>query len=210
MIKSIMKERIYAVSECAAAVVIFQAALLSLRSAVGSFTADTDFSRRMLTMAIMLLLSAAVIFYAKIRRVPLSVFPKHFGKIYIIVTVIAAALLISSPSNFTGGIKPIMLAAYGSVVTPIYEELLFRGFMWNRLKRAFRSEVGVYVITVALFTLWHLFYMLDSIAAGNFIAVLWKLAAGLGYGAVLGAIRIKTQNCYSTMLAHGLLNMFMI
>ena len=41
-------------------------------------------------------------------------------------------------------------------------------------------------------------------------AVAWKLAAGLGYGTVLGIVRLKTKNCYATMLLHGVLNIFMV
>lgn len=52
--------------------------------------------------------------------------------------------------------------------------------------------------------------MLPQLAAGNLSAVLWKLAAGAGYGAVLGFVRLKTKNCYSTILVHGVLNIFMV
>ena len=53
-------------------------------------------------------------------------------------------------------------------------------------------------------------YMIPQIMSGNLTAVAWKLAAGLGYGAVLGLLRLKTKNCYSTMLLHGVLNIFMV
>ena len=42
------------------------------------------------------------------RKNALSVFPKHFGKTYSIASCVSAILLISTPSNFTGGYQAIM------------------------------------------------------------------------------------------------------
>ena len=53
-------------------------------------------------------------------------------------------------------------------------------------------------------------YMLPHMASGNITAVAWKLAAGFGYGTVLGLVRLKAKNCYATMLLHGVLNIFMV
>ena len=50
--------------------------------------------------------------------------------------------------------------------------------------------------------------MIPQIMSGNLTAVAWKLAAGLGYGTVLGLLRLKTKNFYSSMLLHGVLNIF--
>ena len=170
----------------------------------------TVFAERMITMLVMLILSGAVILYARIRKTALSVFPKRFGKAYIIASCVSAFLLISTPSNFTGGYKAIMLLIYGSIVTPVFEELIFRGYIWNRLNTVLSKEIFVFIWSVILFTVWHIGYMIPQIAAGNITAVVWKLAAGLGYGTVLGILRLKTKNCYATMLLHGVLNIFMV
>lgn len=135
---------------------------------------------------------------------------KHFGKIYIVAGCVSAILLISTPSNFTGGYQAIMLLIYGSIVTPAYEELIFRGYLWNRLNTVLSKEISVFIWSVVLFTVWHMGYMIPQIVSGNITAVVWKLAAGLGYGMVLGLVRLKTKNCYSTMLLHGVLNIFMV
>ena len=52
--------------------------------------------------------------------------------------------------------------------------------------------------------------MLPHMASGNITAVAWKLAAGFGYGTVLGLVGLKAKNCYATMLLHGVLNIFMV
>lgn len=68
----------------------------------------TVFAERMITMLVMLVLSGAVVLYARIRKSALSVFPKHFGKTYIIASCVSAILLISTPPNFTGGYQAII------------------------------------------------------------------------------------------------------
>lgn len=170
----------------------------------------TVFAERMVTAVIMITLSCAVVIYARIRKTVISVFSKRFGKAYIIASCVSAILLISTPSNFTGGYQAIMLLIYGSIVTPVFEELIFRGYIWNRLDTIFSKEIFVFIWSVILFTVWHIGYMIPQIASGNINAVVWKLAAGLGYGTVLGIVRLKTKNCYATMLLHGVLNIFMV
>lgn len=117
----------------------------------------------------------------------------------------------STPSNFTGGIQAIILLGYSSLVTPIFEELLFRGYVWNRLTVIFKSESSVYLWSSFLFGVWHLGYF-DSLAfrveTDLVQALFWKVITGLFYGLVLGLLRWKTKNCYSTMLLHGAMNIF--
>ena len=190
--------------------VLLQAAKLLLEAILNPMVPEAAFARRMVTAGVMLLLALVVCIYARLRRTPLSVFPEPFGKRYIIYTCVAAALLICTPSHFIDGYQAVLLSVYGSIVTPVYEELLFRGYIWNRLRGVMERELSVCLWSVALFTVWHLGYMLPQLLSGNWNAVLWKLAAGLGYGAVLGYVRMRTHNCYSTMLVHGVLNIFMI
>ena len=82
--------------------------------------------------------------------------------------------------------------------------------IWNRFDTVLSNEIFVFIWSVILFTVWHIGYMIPQIVAGNITAVVWKLAAGLGYGTVLGLLRLKTKNCYATMLLHGVLNIFMV
>ena len=189
---------------------VLQAVRECLEHLVAGKVPAYTFAERMVTMTVMLLLTVLLVLYAKIKKVPLSIFPEHFSKGYIIFTCIAVVLLVSTPSNFTDGFQAIMLLFYGSIVTPVYEELIFRGYLWNRLNTVISKEIYTFLWSVMLFTVWHLGYMVQQLLSGNWVAVLWKLAAGLGYGIILGIVRIKTKNCYSTMLVHGVLNNFMI
>lgn len=204
-----MKKR-HIFTEAIFMIVVLQALRMLLEKIANLFVPDTSFAQRMTTMAVMILLCCVVLLCAKWQKTKLSVFPTHFNRFYIISTLTAAIILITVPSNFTGGYTAILLLIYGSVVTPIFEELIFRGYLWNRLNGVFSKEVYTYVWSVFLFTVWHLGYMIPQIADGNRFAVLMKLAAGLVYGAALGFARLKCRNCYITMILHGVLNAIMI
>ena len=123
-------------------------------------------------------------------------------------------MLAAAPSNYSGGIDAVAALIYVSVVTPVFEELIFRGYVWNRLRMEFKNDWSAYVAVTVLFALWHLGYA-DAVAfrsgaAGADLAriMLWKVLTGLGFGIVLGGLRLKTKNCYSTMLLHGVMNIF--
>ncbi len=171
---------------------------------------DIWFANRMLTMSLMVVLTVVLVSIARYRKQPLSVFPDRFSKGYIIASCIVIALYISTPANYIEGFSAVMLLIYGSIVTPVYEELLFRGYIWNTCEKVMPKKSIVLIWNIVLFSVWHMGYMIPHLISGNWNAVLWKLAAGLCYGTVLGFIRYKTGNCYSTILAHGVLNLFMI
>ncbi len=66
-------------------------------------------------------------------------------------------------------------------------------------------------MTTIPFALWHFGYI-SSIAFrveyGLMNAMIWKAITGLCFGIVLGAVRLKTKNCYSTILLHSVMNIF--
>lgn len=171
---------------------------------------DSEFAGQMLTMCLMLVLTVVLVFYVRFFKQRLSFFPARFSKGYMIATCISGILYITAPANYVQGFPAIMVLIYGSIVTPIYEELLFRGIIWSLFEESTSNQVTVFAWNVVLFTIWHIGYMVPNILSGNWNAVIWKLAAGLGYGVVLSLLRLKTKNCYATVLAHGVLNLFMI
>ena len=172
---------------------------------------DTRFFRNMITMSVMIALTIILFLYAKIRGQTLAFFPEKFSKKYIIATCIVVAIYIAAPTNFSDGITSVMMILYSSIVTPVFEELLFRGYIWGRFEKVMTSEIHIYIWNIALFTIWRLFYIIPDMLWGNWDPLqLLKITAGLGYGTVLGFIRIKTKNFWATILAHGVMNFFMI
>lgn len=98
------------------------------------------------------------------------------------------------------------------MITPIFEELIFRGYVWNKLEEKLSKRFAVYVITTLLFAAWHIGYI-DTIAfrvASDRVLfiMLMKVVTGLCFGIVLGAVRYKTKNCYSSILLHSVMNIF--
>lgn len=151
---------------------------------ISSFFPRTRLNERIINISIMIVLTVVLILYAKIRKQALSFFPEKISKGYIIATCAATVVFIIAPSNFTQGFTSVINILYGSIVTPVYEELLFRGYIWNRFGKVMTNR-------------WNVLQLL-------------KIAAGLFYGTILGFIRLKTKNCWATILAHGIMNFFMI
>ena len=190
---------------------IIQLLLLGFKHFTFLFIERTNFSDSIATMFGMIILSGLFIVFAKKQKVSLSVFPRIFNKYYVIGTVIAFILLVATPSNYFDGFQAIILLFYGSVITPIFEELIFRGYVWNKLNTVIKKEWTTYLITTILFGVWHL-GAFDTIAfrveTGLTKIMLMKVIVGLVYGVILGALRLKTKNSYSTILLHGVMNIF--
>ena len=185
--------------------------LFVIKRIIFFFVARTDFSDYMASMVSMIILTSIILRLSRKAEINLSIFPDKFTVSYISVSIISVVLFIASPSNYKGGIEPILLLVYSSIVTPIFEELIFRGYIWNELNQIFTSEWKTYIVTTIFFALWHLGYI-SSIAfrvEDDLLNVMiWKVITGLCFGIVLGAVRLKTKNCYSTMLLHGVMNIF--
>ena len=185
--------------------------LFVIKRIIFFFVARTDFSDYMASMVSMIILTSIILRLSRKAEINLSIFPDKFTVSYISVSIISVVLFIASPSNYKGGIESILLLVYSSIVTPVFEELIFRGYIWNELNQIFTSEWKTYIITTILFALWHLGYI-SSIAfrvEDDLLNVMiWKVITGLCFGIVLGAVRLKTRNCYSTMLLHGVMNLF--
>ncbi|MDL2238013.1 CPBP family intramembrane metalloprotease [Christensenellaceae bacterium OttesenSCG-928-K19] len=191
--------------------IVLQAGLFCIKQIIFLFVERTDYVDKIASMIGMGILTTLFLLILKARKIPLSVFPNRFNKFYVIGTIVAFALLIATPSNYIDGFPSIIILIYGSVVTPIFEELIFRGYIWNKLNTIFQKEWATYIVSTVLFAFWHLGYI-DSLAfrveTGLAAAMLWKVITGLCFGIVLGILRLKTRNCYSTMLLHSIMNIF--
>ncbi len=184
-----------------------------LKQAFFLFVERTNFSDRVASLAAMALVTAALLAVCRRKGVALSVLPARFGPLYIAATALFGALLIATPilTRDTAPAK-LLLLFYSAIVTPVYEELIFRGFVWNKLEACLAKPWAVYAVNALLFALWHL-GCADALAfrvgaEGLANALLWKAITGLGFGLVLGALRLKTRNCYAAMLLHGAMNIF--
>jgi len=195
--------------------VVIQLARYGLKEIIFPLIGRTDLGDRIASFVAMIVLTAAIIALARWHKVSISFLPGRFSAPYVVFTCLFAAFLVSTPL-ITQDASPssVFLLLYSGIVVPVFEETLFRGVIWNYLTDVFHRQLTVYVIVTILFALWHLGYV-DTLAfhtgaSGGSLAniMMWKSVTGLCFGVVLGALRLKTRNCYSTMLLHGALNVF--
>ncbi|MEG0691503.1 MAG: CPBP family intramembrane glutamic endopeptidase [Oscillospiraceae bacterium] len=190
-----------------------QLSRIFLKSLVFVFIPPTPFSDVIVSATIIVILTILIVLYAKKRGIHASFYPHKHKVFYAVASIAAVALLISTPI-ITGDISPetLIVLFYSVIVIPIFEELIFRGYLWNLFKNKFNSEFKLYLVTTVLFAIWHLGYI-DSIATrtattGLPFAMLMKVVTGLCFGIVLGLLRYKTKSCYATILLHGVMNIF--
>lgn len=87
----------------------YQILLICIKQVIFIFVVRTDYSDHIASMIAMIVLSILFIIFARKQKVSLSLFPKHFGKFYIIATCVAIILLVTTPSNYSGGFQAIIL-----------------------------------------------------------------------------------------------------
>lgn len=190
---------------------VLQLALGGMKWLLLPLLPDTRLVYKLFTMVCMMCLTLVVVAYARYgRRGRFGFLPQPWSRRYTFFTGLFLLLLLLSPANFTQGLPAVGVALYGSVVIPLYEELIFRGYLWNRLSDVGYSPRRLILCTALLFAVWHVGYMANAIAEGNWFAVISKVMVGLCYGFLLGWVRVKTGNCYSTCLVHGLMNLLSV
>jgi membrane protease YdiL (CAAX protease family) len=95
--------------------------------------------------------------------------------------------------------QPIILALFGLMavtITPLFEELVFRGFLQPVFSRTF-GAVGGIVLTALLFGLLHLFQY-------KFV---WQYSALVSFvGLVLGVVRDRTRSIIPSTVVHACYN----
>ncbi len=203
---SIYKELLFIVI----GLVTAQGVLLSIKQLVFSNMVETLYSRSMVTMVSMLIIFAIMVLYCRHMNYSFSVFPKSFGIFYIIITLIAVAFYIVTASVVNVfSLRTVIMLFYSSIVTPVFEELLFRGVIWNRLNKHYTKEWKTYIIVTALFAAWHIGYAIGLYLwnGGSLLTVVcMKVLIGGIVGFITGALRYKTKNCYLGIIVHGILN----
>ena len=147
-------------------------------------------------------------FISQVRNTSLSVWPKQFGITTVSVVLLSVLMLLFTSVCFTKGPRGVGLLLYGSLVTPLFEELLFRGHIYDLQQRVHRQTFHVIIVNALLFSVWHLGYIVNPLFCGEWMA-LSKLIVGLIYGLVLASIRSITKSTLCCVLVHGALNSFM-
>lgn len=165
------------------------------------------FEMKMVTMMGMCTLAAIVCFISREEKTDLSVWPKKLDGTVTAITLLSVLMIASTAVCFTNGAHGFWLLLYSSLVTPLFEELLFRGHIYAVQERIHRNPYHVVAINAMLFAVWHLGYIVNPLLCGEWMA-LSKLVVGLYYGLALAFIRCRTKSTFCCVLAHGALNSF--
>lgn len=185
------------------------------------FIEKTSFNNTLINFILMIIFTIIIIIWSKKNSENLSLIPNPNNntskRIYSISTVIIIFLIVSTPIfNKEYSMGSIVSLIFSTIITPVFEELLFRGYIWNQLKNYYKNELVIYMITTILFAIWHIGYF-DSIIlnmnannlTGNILFVmLMKVLTGLIFGIIIGFVRYKTKNTYSAILTHSMMNVF--
>jgi len=175
----------------------------------------------LINVLLMVIFAIIILIISYKKKINLSIFPNAQTKGqkigYVVASIIVFILAITS-LMFNGGFSFYFLIPFllSIVVTPIFEEILFRGYVWNKLKSCYKNEFTVYIISTLLFALWHIGYVdiiwfKTTLLTGNMdmVSIMFmKVITGLCFEIILGFVRYKFKNCYSTMLLHSFMNIF--
>lgn len=198
---------------------VIQGARMILKQVFFLFIDKNIFNDDLINLLEMVLFTVLLLLVCKVRNINLSIFPdtKAAKKRYFVITLIVLFLIFIVPF-VNGSFSPdvFLSLVISTIATPIFEELIFRGYVWNTLKKYFSNELVVYIISTLLFAIWHLGYA-DSIyfrmglrgeTSGFPYIMLMKVMVGLCFGIVIGFVRYKFKNCHAAMLAHSIMNNF--
>ena len=140
------------ISKIIVGLILIQVTRIGLKFCVFYFVERTRFTDSLVSVLLMVVFTLIGIIIAKKKNISLSVFPQKHKLVYAIATIIISALIILTP--FITGNKSdfsILLLVYSTVITPAFEELIFRGYVWNKLEEKLDKKFSVYIITTFIF-----------------------------------------------------------
>lgn len=141
---------------------------------------------------------------------------KRSSKIlYLIGDLIVVAMVISSYFIMPDRKYFVLITnLYFGITTPIFEEIIFRGYGWGKFRSENHGNLVTLIITTLLFGLFHLGYYfqiayataLHPDAPSMVKIMTMKVIYGTAFGLVMGLIRWKSNKTFAPILIHGILN----
>ena len=131
---------------------------------------------------------------------------------YIVVTICILMLsIISSDIINNPSIENIINLIYYSMIIPIYEEIIFRSYIWENLKKDNKNEWKIYIITTILASLFQIGYI-DTInmSMGNMVNIIFiKCILMLSCSFFIGSFKYEIKNSYSCMFIHSFITILL-
>lgn len=141
-----------------------------------------------------------------------SMNPKN--KVYYIIGLAIVPLLIISACFFMKPIFALVMNLRFGIMVVLFEEIIFRGYIWHRLQEKKYDDITLIFTTAMLFGLFHLTYYYEIGYATSFFKdapslssiLRQKVIANIGYGLFLGFFRYKSKNLYLPLIVHSIGN----
>lgn len=190
-------------------IVSLQIIRIAVRRVLLLFIPITELSLNILNMVIFIIYTYLIVKYCKKNKIDLRVFKVNNKNAYLLLISIFIILFIINLLLNKFSMNNIFKILYGTITLPIFEELLFRGYIWSRLLKMFKNEMYVYIITTLLFSIYSVFYIDSAILLKvfSFGLIIFKLVIGLLFGLITGFVRYKTKNTFSSMIVSSIMNM---
>ena len=190
-------------------IVSLQIIRIVVRRVLLLFIPITELSLNILNMVIFIIYTYLLVKYCKKNKIDLRVFKVNNKNAYLLLISIFIILFIFNLLLNKFSMNNIFKILYGTITLPIFEELLFRGYIWSRLLKMFKNEMYVYIITTLLFSIYSVFYIDSAILLKvfSFGLIIFKLVIGLLFGLITGFVRYKTKNTFSSMIVSSIMNM---
>lgn len=190
-------------------IVSLQIIRIVVRRVLLLFIPITELSLNILNMVIFIIYTYLLVKYCKKNKIDLRVFKVNNKNAYLLLISIFIILFIINLLLNKFSMNNIFKILYGTITLPIFEELLFRGYIWSKLLKMFKNEMYVYIITTLLFSIYSVFYIDSAILLKvfSFGLIIFKLVIGLLFGLITGFVRYKTKNTFSSMIVSSIMNM---
>jgi membrane protease YdiL (CAAX protease family) len=141
---------------------------------------------------------------------------KKSTKIVYLIAGLIVLLLVISSYFIMSEIKYFALITniHFGITTPIFEEVIFRGYCWDKFRKENFSNFTTLIITSIFFGLFHLGYYYQIEYATKFHPdapsmaniMFTKIIFGIVLGFIMGLIRWKSKKVFGPIIIHSILN----
>lgn len=133
-------------------------------------------------------------------------FNKYSNLLLILIIIFGSLFLILNKSLTFDNIINLI---YISLVIPTFEEMLFKGYFWEKGKNIFKNERVLLIVLTIAFVLWNAgyidYYLNDGFNLDKFNYFKFLLCS-LGIGTITGLIRLRSKNLTDITLIRSICN----
>ena len=146
------------------AFMILNLVLLQLGRIIFKYVVFIFIDRSLLSDVIVNMLYMGIIigvFIANIKKkkININIFPEKFNIKYKVFTIIVSLFFIITPIVTTNyQLYNILSLIYNAIITVIFEEFIFRGYIFKEIS-LMKNDLITYIVSTLLFGIWHFGYI---------------------------------------------------